>query len=342
MNPQNLFNLHVADLKSVLSIPTESFVCPICLGIFDVIKRDEDKKQILNEGHIFPDYFRDKLDSFNKSVLLCENCNSKSGTHGDEHMQLAEQIKDGKASGELFGERRIHVVPDFHKPPIILNNVNVNLSPDIKLLQDLRINPKGNNPKEIEKYGTLTEPPCLIKIEPHHPKMSPSLAKVGALTAAYLFAFYTFGYRYVFSPYLNPVRDCIRKSFETDRQQIIQLPPSDFISITNCGGSHTVPEITLAFVFDRKTPVRLSVCFLNYHIKLPFTCNPDLLSDVIQQSGPNLPPNVPNFENREFHIPPITCNKMEPHDCFWDDILWQTFPGDIQTLISILQSAELT
>jgi hypothetical protein len=88
-----------------------------------------------------------------------------------------------------------------------------------------------NNPKEQERFLSLTEKDEEFSLIIHpHQELRTSLAKAGWLTAGYLLAFYTFGYRYIFREELQPVRDYILASFKNDLENLA-FPKSDVTAL---------------------------------------------------------------------------------------------------------------
>jgi len=122
---KNLFDTHLTDLNSVME-EGNTFICPICFAEFS---EEAVGNGNLTDGHVWPDYIREKSKSKVaplQRVLLCKSCNSTAGSRGDNHMQLREKIKDGEKSGQLYDERQVQIITTPGKKPIKLRaKVNI-------------------------------------------------------------------------------------------------------------------------------------------------------------------------------------------------------------------------
>ena len=103
---KSLFEAHSTDLSSVIPGVKDTFVCPICFAVFSPESIEEN---LVDVGHVWPKYFRERSDvAKHQQVLLCKKCNSSAGTAGDEIMQADAEIYEGKKTGRL-GLRNISV-----------------------------------------------------------------------------------------------------------------------------------------------------------------------------------------------------------------------------------------
>jgi hypothetical protein len=331
---ENLFRSHLADLKDIAPAVQDVFVCPICLGKFS---HDDLNKKNLTDGHVWPEEIRSRSGSaiaYEQRVLLCQRCNSMAGTRGDKQMQLREKIKEGEKTGQLYDERRVQLLLSPNERSIDLRariatsadklHARLSFAPDAKRMQWAR-----NNPSEQQRFLRWADSgeACSVLIQSHHEHRH-DLAKVGWITSAYLLAFYTFGYRYIFHKNLNPVREYILISFEDTVPERLELPTSVTVGLHECTEHYfTDPEIALIIPLDGSSFVHLQVSFLDYHIRLPFHFVREALQTLVF-SQPDIVKTLPEVMGQEDATiySPISCNKLDGHDCIWDYVLGKPIP----------------
>ena len=331
---ERLFNAHLADLKSVVPEFGDAIVCPMCLDRFlvDAIYTGE-----LTDGHVWPDYIRKKPGSplaASQRVLLCEACNSRAGSRGDRQMQLRERVREGEKTGQLYGERRIEIIRRLGQKPI---DLRAEISKTGELKFRLRFtNDEGrqvwarNSPQERERFLSLAAQDEPFSVIVYPPKgVDSKLARVGWLTSAYLLAFYTFGYRYIFHESLDPVRKHILASFGDDAMEKLAFPKSDVVGVMACESHHyNHPRIELDLPVNGKSPVHLEVSFLDCHVKLPFHGVPEVLSEVLLSKNPALEKGLSELAKQQdasLRVP-ISCTKDDGHTCVWDYIMGMPIP----------------
>ena len=274
-----LFDAHLADLKSVITHAGEIFICPICLRVFG---REAIKEKLLTDGHVWPKPIRKASRSReikNQRVLLCSNCNHKAGDHGDAQMGTLEKIREGQNTGQLYGERLVEIILPSDNTPIKLNANVTKIGPaKVNLTFE---SPKGskqwarNNPAEQERFQSAISAnrPMRLAIHPVR-QYQPVLAKVGWLTSAYMFAFYRFGFRYIFHERLNQVRRYILDSFETDSNSLSDIPKVDDLDMYVCNSHYeSVPKLSVSIPIAGNTPVHLFISLLDYHVRISFHFN---------------------------------------------------------------------
>lgn len=331
---KSLFYSHLTDLKSVIPEIGDVFICPICFNEF-IVADIYNKK--LSDGHVWPDYIREKSSSrvaARQRVLLCTCCNNTAGSRGDKQMQLREEIKDSDKVGKIHGERRVQIIPKSGEKPINLRATIINIASQDKMKgritfevdkrtgQGARI-----NPKEQEKFLSIAAQGERFSMLVHpHDGLKTELPRAGWITSAYLLAFYTFGYRYIFNSFLNPLREYILASIDKKMQEKLQFPASDVISWQECKEHfYKNPEIGLVIPTDGKLPVHLEISFLDYHIGLPFHGSPHVLH-VLISSKPNIDQLLKSAQKGAYFYIPIGCNKSDIHECLWDYILGKPIP----------------
>jgi len=129
------------------------------------------------------------------------------------------------------------------------------------------------NPKERRKFEDyMTQGLCSVIVEETYPFRERWLpAQAVLLTSAYLLAFYSFGYRYIFHTYLDPVREYILSSFEGNVDNRLDFEEVKTVAVRICG-EHLNEEPEIDFFPARgQSPHHLEISFLDYHIRLPYT-----------------------------------------------------------------------
>jgi hypothetical protein len=328
-----LYVSHLADLNSVRPNGNNKFICPICLTEFS---EEDIGNGNLTDGHVWPDYIREKSKSrvaAHQRVLLCKSCNNTSGSRGDRHMQLRERIKDADKAGKLFDKRRIKIITAPGETPIKLQaTVSIQEGDVIEGQIAFPIDERTgqwlrNNPKEQEKFLAATQNnKFALVIEPQH-ELNSELSSVGWITSAYLLAFFTFGYRYILHSGLDIVRDYIIKSFDDEASANLRRPKSDNFGLTECKEHNFEnPEIALVIPMDEKIRIHLEVSFLDYHIRLPFYFVPHVLQAMILNI-PDVANQLPGLRGTEtIMYSPIMGNKYNGRDFIWDYVLGKPIP----------------
>lgn len=305
-----LFQRHLIDLRQVCPDANEVFVCPIC---FRVISKETVNEQTVDLGHVWPRYIRDVSSSDaakHQQVLLCKSCNSNAGSHGDNEMQdLARALRGEKLA-------KIWVFPPNRQEPFWFRAYfEPPVSPDSEIS---RINfpqmPRsvwGYN-KELQKYRELagSGTRCDIAVVPYD--VNWDLAFAGWLTSAYLFAFYIFGYRYIFHSKLDSVRHYIKQSFGDDVDSRLIHEEQKDTSVRICKtGDHWVPQISYVMQkLGNDVPHHLEISFLNVHVRLPIPLKYSIGIPVEFLPMPEMFPARDASHYTAFHNP-----------CPWTDIL---------------------
>lgn len=298
---KSLFENHLGDLKDINPAAEDIFICPICYGGYRCSDIQDEK---LTRGDVWPKYIREKSKITRQHiVLLCKKCNSLAGQFGDAQAQLMEQIKDSDKTGILFGKRRI-TLQNENDESIKIRNVTINkdsqgMSISGKL--DKNLNWIGNNPTDQKRFEQLignTKPVNInIDIIPANtvsPK--PELAPAGWITSAYLFAFYTFGYKYIFQPELEPVRKYIFSSLDEKNQPSLKVEAETFDLREYKEKYYPDPEMDLIVPVDGRSSVRLEINFLRYQVKLPFQYVPSVLKNFIYSRMPDIDKKIPELQ----------------------------------------------
>lgn len=326
---RQLFQAHLSDLKSVRpEIGGDVFVCPICFTPFREIDIDNES---LTDGHVWPEYIRAQSElAVNQHVLLCRRCNHTAGSRGDKQMQLMEMVRKGDDKGELYGERRVQLIQSPGESPI---EITVSVQMKGKKEITVRGHWKRSDPKERERFETLVDQqrPFSIVVQPYH-ELNPNLTRVGWVTSAYLFAFFTLGYRYIFHESITPVREYILRSFDEQFNEHSEQPASGGFGIREYYSQvFPHPEIVLAVPVDGKTFVHLEVNCLRYQISLPLHFVPSVLSQLIYHAMLDFNERLPEILTAGgYFYSPIVCSKQDDHECIYDYLMGKPMPASSQ------------
>lgn len=324
---QTLFSAHKKDLLDVISDIDpdqvsnikDHILCPICLGAYG--EHEIEEKQ-LTDGHIWPKNIRQRSKKAQTMrILLCASCNHNSGSRGDAQMQILQELQNEENLGH-HRERKIQIAFGPGTEPVLLNmsvtRTNKDKSP---INANMHLNPSRNNPEEMNRFNHLTQDRKFSLIIPWHNQVKPKIARVGWLTAAYLMAFYTFGYRYILHLWLEPVRKCILDSFKENEPTFLK---SDILQVNQCNEhDYDDPNISVIVPIKGTHPVYIQVDFWNYHIRLPFHFNSELFRAFITMGLPDdfeLPVESDGLLGIE-----VQCTKTDLHECDWDYILGKPF-----------------
>jgi len=324
---KTLFENHLIDLKDVCPTLTENiFVCPICVDVYNFSDTQNGK---LTRGDVWPKYIREKSRNIKHPiVLLCKSCNNRAGQYGDAQMGLMEQIKDGDERGEFFGRRRITLKRENEEPIIINANAEIdqeNKSITISGNVDKNLRWIGNDPKMQKRFENLVgdKQPINIHIDTL-PQQSlvpkPELASVGWVTSAYLFAFYTFGYRYTLHSALDPVREYILSSFNEEHHKNLKATYPSFELREYKSKVVDVP--TLEIIVDLGEKPVLHIDISRYQIRLPFPCSIPILLNMIYARMPDVYEQISKLKESGDHIYfQLRHSKANCRECILDYLL---------------------
>ncbi len=263
-----LFHQHLDDLRRVSPEAGEIFLCPICMS---TIPRENVDRETVNIGHVWPKFLRESAGTESTrghQVLLCKPCNSSAGSRGDQEMQIYERTRRGELPSKMFimshDGRNPITIPVYFK--------RLNSSEGVRYQIKTQV-PRGewNHNDRWRRYRDLSDTKsrfsAAINPNPHNWQ----LAQAGWLTSAYLFAFYTFGYRYVLQTELDQVRNYIKRSFTGNVDDSLAPAPAKNLSVQTCEYcNYLEPEIAYVMkTIGTEEPHHLEVSFLDYHIRLP-------------------------------------------------------------------------
>ena len=265
-----LFDLHADDLQRVCPDADRVFVCPICLKVREVRHIGSGE---LNLGHVWPEHIRKgSKEAAQHYVLLCEPCNSAAGRTADAGMQEFEKINEQIKDGQITTAPRFQIVaagrPD--KKPI-----NIGLFVESKgentisfALESPRTKKQKKNNEEIMKQivDYMKEGITLIR----NPPPNLFLARAGWLTSAYLFAFYAFGYRYIFQSCLDEVRQSILLSFTKQIDSKLAFSNDKILTVAKWNEKvYNKPHIGVLMPVNPERQAYMRIDFRDTHIRMP-------------------------------------------------------------------------
>lgn len=270
--PSTLFEYHLMNLQSVCLQAGEVFVCPLCFTVFSREEVSDPNK--VNLGHIWPKFLRNMGEDDtpkHQHVLLCKSCNSEAGYRGDHEMQEVEIARQGDKSERPTRKRQIWIRPKTGEPDVRLRAYYRSVD---EKSATIRFQDHPNAFKYNERYLRYNEYarsqiPCDVIVYPHDANWQ--LAQAGWLTSAYLFAFYTFGYRYIFHHSLDAVRDYILSSFDENVDRTLDYEADKPLSVRTCAVHYSSqPNIMYMIpVVGTKQIHFIGVDYLDYHVRLP-------------------------------------------------------------------------
>jgi hypothetical protein len=323
----HLFDIHTADLHAISPKYKGLFVCPICLNPFT--RKDIENKR-LSDGHVWQEDLRQLGNAAisQHHVLLCTKCNNIAGSRGDKQTGLMEMYRNGEESGNLYGVRTVYLTPIEGENPL---KIQVEIKRDQsgmefevtgRLKKDRRF--VGSSPQDQKRFVEIaTQGMRVANLEIHPPGgLNGPLVKAGWFTAAYLFAFYCLGYRYILRKALDPVREYILRSFEVDDDSLQPPEEDNCCLLENYGRFLTDPIMNLIIPLNQKLNY-LQVNFLRYQIRLPFPINnPELLFDQLYLKMPDLDDKLPELRATGHEIIfPIEYKGLNQHNIFFDYLL---------------------
>jgi hypothetical protein len=174
----------------------EHFLCPTCLDVIPLNKKDE-----ITEAHIIPRVVKGKIKTY-----LCDKCNHSFGTKQDKWFgELLKTVNTGIPR---------YIPTDIKEGAFRIDDIKVNgaWQEDKDGVLAFYIRTDRNSPainKAIaEKFKT--RPPSLKVSVPIPILKNKRMIEIGFLTAGYLMWFGALGYSWVLQDHLNPIREQIR------------------------------------------------------------------------------------------------------------------------------------
>lgn len=264
---EKLFNHHAHDLISLCGNRESVFVCPLC---FKEFRADAITKGQVDEGHVWPEYFR-TAENVNKRVaeqmivLLCKHCNSTAGSRGDAKLTDVKKNFDNEAKGILKHVKLMGYADNnfIKNKPVELPRSSATLGENSVNL-DWEVIKKTHHPTDVSAFREQFSRPTDLFLIPNLPSLQDRwLAHVGLITSAYLFGFYIFGYRLIFQKSFDGIRALINSSFDKSKtidNAVPDMGTPDNVSILEAKGRFFSTPVILGHV----DPVRMGDNF--FHI----------------------------------------------------------------------------
>lgn len=267
---RQLFHRFSKDLSRLWPVMAERYVCPVCMTIFE---RESINLGELTDGHVWPRIIRRQVKNLDKHrVLLCSHCNSRSGERGDAAIHTHFEIDEAKSEGHLYGTQRIEVVSWKTGEKIEVRGAVSERE------QIITLHRGQNNPSELKRFHQIVEEKhntaLLIQNEKPFPQQH---LLVGWVTAAYLYAFWKFGYRFILQPQLNVIRQFILDSFKPENKHKRLPAPNipgfmvraEIDNSTNNPVDVREPELFLMLPYSSAEVPHIKVNLLNFTVNLP-------------------------------------------------------------------------
>jgi len=182
-----------------------SFICPLCLRIFNLAQLGEQVNSFITIEHVPPENLGGK-----PLVLTCKDCNSTCGHELDVYLRNEMEHLEQN----FFNGAKGHYSKWLSREGFEMNGI---LREDVDGTIDIEIKKKLNSPIIFDKFveGIKLSNGDLhldgkIKLGDH--RREKDVACVAMLKSAYLYAFYKLGYKYILTTKLDAIRKQILNS----------------------------------------------------------------------------------------------------------------------------------
>lgn len=142
-------------------------------------------------------------------------------------------------------------------------------------------------------------------------------------------AFYTFGYRYILHSNFDYIRNYIRKSFETDAEDLpIYDASDDFHIATRNEVIYSDPVVRIVIPI-KSGHICLEICFLKYEISLPLIVSKEAFDIMVERINNDLrykPPLLAKEGEEQCVFVVVGENKANPQLNFYDFLLGKPLP----------------
>ncbi len=221
-----IFDALAEDLRSVGEGNGDEIMCPMCLSKFG---RAELKA--LTKEHVLS-----KALGGTATVLTCKDCNNSAGHKVQGHLKTLLQINEGfRGNGHFVGRFTVF-------------GETVPVGVEVKFGAGLLVTPRGGSPQSLAKIehglktGGSTNWSAQFKVP-----YSPGKASAGIARAAYLAAFFRFGYEYILSDPARLLRSEVILAMDThsDRLCLLTGKGGSGLSPTESGPESVIAPIQL-------------------------------------------------------------------------------------------------
>ena len=186
-----------------------SFICPLCLRIFNIGQLGEQVNSYITIEHLPPENVGGK-----PIVLTCKDCNSTCGHDLDVYLRKEHHERayfngsKGHFSKYSHGGVEVNAITNEDMDGTV--NISIERKRNSPVFFDTFVESVNASANDLHIDGRL--------ILGDH-KRNNQIANVAMLKSAYLYAFYKLGYKYILSTNL----DAIRKQIQHPNDNI--LPP---------------------------------------------------------------------------------------------------------------------
>lgn len=190
---EHLFSIYAKNLSIYFPHVTNKFLCPICKRLFSRNDLDCTPPNI-TRAHIIPQSLRGTL-----FTLSCKQCNDKIGSKLELHLAKEKDLaKIKKGKGHL---------------PIRIKTDHSEIGADLSFTNSkplIRHNPNQSDPELSKKFiRDARKDWSKFKFSLRLKLPNPKKRNIALIHSAFLMMFYYFGYEYVLSPNVSPIRDFI-------------------------------------------------------------------------------------------------------------------------------------
>ena len=176
-----------------------SFICPLCLRMFNIAQLREQVNNYITIEHVPPENLGGK-----PLILTCKDCNSTCGHDLDVYLRNEMEHLEQNYFNGVKG----HYSKWFYHEGFEMNGI---IREDVDGTIDIEIKKKLNSPFFFDKFieGIKLSNGELhldgkIRLGDHRRKKD--VAGVAMLKSAYLYAFYKLGYKYILTTKLDAIR----------------------------------------------------------------------------------------------------------------------------------------
>ena len=175
-----------------------SFICPLCLRIFNIAQLEGLVNNFITIEHVPPKNLGGK-----PITLTCNDCNSTCGHELDVY--LRNEMEHHERA--YFNRSKGHFSKYSHGGV----EVNAITNEDKDGTINIKIEKKHNSPFSFDTFCESIQSSAYdLRIDGHlilgNHKRNTKMAEVALLKSSYLYAFYKFGYRYILSTKLNAIK----------------------------------------------------------------------------------------------------------------------------------------
>lgn len=289
---RQFFKLYSNNLFNVLKHPgisidydyEDGFICPICYGFFDRKSLSFEYDDRLTLEDIPP-----KSLGGQPLTLTCKICNNLAGSELESHLSKRlhfDEFMQGVKDSSIDARFRPHPTVDLGSTVINRGENRIYIEYD----------PHRSDPSQIERFNELVSSGGIAEFDLNFSgKYKNNRAEIALLRIAYLLAFSTFGYGFLFSKNLESVQQQLRNPQETIMSAwgILRAVFQDKMLGINII-TDPIELRSLLVVFDLKTELRT----MRYGVLLPGPTSPgpEVYNWLASVPSPENPIRIKSFK----------------------------------------------